>query len=67
MDTLDLRELIQDDIICAMAGWSHGGDSIPAEHVNDCVNDLCEIVVNRFEEFDHEQDREARSTNTDKG
>ena len=64
MDTTDLRELIQDDIICAMVGWSHGGDSIPAEHVNDCVSDLCDIVVNRFEEFDHEQDREARSTNS---
>ena len=63
MDTTDLRELIQDDIICAMVGWSNGGDSIAAEHVNDCVSDLCEIVVNRFEEFDHEQDREARSTN----
>ena len=63
MDTTDLRELIQDDIICAMVGWSNGGDNIPAEHVNDCVSDLCEIVVNRFEEFDHEQDREARSTN----
>jgi hypothetical protein len=28
MNALDLRELIQDDIICAMAGWSHGGDSM---------------------------------------
>ena len=63
MNTLDLRELIQDDIICAMVGWSNGGDSIAAEHINDCVSDLCDIVVNRFEEFDHEQDREARSTN----
>ena len=63
MNTLDLRELIQDDIICAMVGWSNGGDDIPAGHLNDCVNDLCEIVVNRFEEFDHEQDREARNTN----
>jgi len=63
----DLRELIQDDIICAMAGWSNGGDSIPADHLNDCVSDLCDIVVNRFEEFDHEQNREARSTNTDEG
>ena len=63
MDTLDLRELIQDDIICAMVGWSNGGDSIAAEHINDCVSDLCDIVVNRFEEFDHEQDREARSAN----
>jgi len=63
MDTLDLRELIQDDIICAMVGWSNGGDSIAAEHVNDCVSDLCDIVVDRFEEFDHEQDREARSAN----
>ena len=64
MDTLDLRELIQDDIICAMVGWSHGGDDIPAEHVNDCVNDLCEIVVNRFEEFDHEQERERTVNDT---
>ena len=39
MNTLDLRELIQDDIICAMVGWSNGGDNIPAEHVNDCVSD----------------------------
>jgi hypothetical protein len=60
MNALDLRELIQDDIICAMAGWSHGGDSIPAEHVNDCVSGLCDIVVNRFEEFDHEQERASK-------
>ena len=51
MDTLDLQELIQDDIICAMVGWSNGGDSIAAEHINDCVSDLCDIVVNRIEEF----------------
>jgi len=60
MNALDLRELIQDDIICAMAGWSHGGDSIPAEHVNDCVSGLCDIVVNRFEEVDHEQERASK-------
>ena len=64
MDTTDLRELIQDDIICAMVGWSNGGDNIPAEHVNDCVSDLCDIVVNRFEEFDHEQERERKVNNT---
>jgi hypothetical protein len=64
MDTLDLQELIQDDIICAMVGWSNGGDSIAAEHINDCVSDLCDIVVNRIEEFNNEQDREARSTNS---
>ena len=60
MDTLDLQELIQDDIICAMVGWSNGGDSIPAEHINDCVSDLCDIVVNRIEEFNHEQKRERK-------
>ena len=65
MDTLDLQELIQDDIICAMVGWSNGGDSIAAEHINDCVSDLCDIVVNRIEEFKNEQGREARSTNID--
>jgi hypothetical protein len=59
MNTTDLQELIQDDIICAMAGWSHGGDAIPAEHINDCVSDLCDIVVNRIEEFDNEQDKET--------
>ena len=67
MDTLDLQELIQDDIICAMVGWSNGDDSIPAEHINDCVSDLCDIVVNRIEEFKHEQDREARIANVDEG
>ena len=67
MNTLDLQELIQDDIICAMVGWSNGGDSIAAEHINDCVSDLCDIVVNRIEEFKHEQGREARSTNIDEG
>ena len=68
METIeDLQELIQDDIICAMVGWSHGGDAIPAEHVNDCVSDLCDIVVNRLEEFKNEQDREARVTNIDEG
>jgi len=60
MDTLDLQELIQDDIICAMVGWSNGGDSIAAEHINDCVSDLCDIVVNRIEEFDNEQDKETK-------
>ena len=64
MDTLDLRELIQDDIICAMVGWSNGGDSIAAEHINDCVNDLCEIVVDRFKEFDYEQERERAVNDT---
>ena len=59
MNTTDLQELIQDDIICAMVGWSNGGDSIAAEHVNDCVSDLCDIVVNRIEEFDNEQDKET--------
>ena len=62
MDTLDLQELIQDDIICAMVGWSNGGDNIPAEHVNDCVSDLCDIVVNRIEEFNHEQERASKVT-----
>ena len=56
MNTTDLQELIQDDIICAMVGWSN---SIAAEHVNDCVSDLCDIVVNRIEEFDNEQDKET--------
>jgi hypothetical protein len=60
MDTADLQELIQDDIICAMVGWSNGGDSIAAEHINDCVSDLCDIVVNRIEEFDNEQDKETK-------
>ena len=64
MDTFDLRELIQDDIICAMVGWSNGGDSIAAEHINDCVSDLCDIVVDRFEEFDHEQERERTVNDT---
>lgn len=64
MDTLDLRELIQDDIITCIVGYSHGGDSIPAEHVNDCVTDLCDIVVNRFEEYDNEQERERKVNNT---
>ena len=63
MDTLDLRELIQDDIITCIVGYSHGGDSIAAEHINDCVTDLCDIVVNRFEEYDNEQERE-RKVNT---
>ena len=60
MDTADLQELIQDDIICAMVGWSNGCDSIAAEHINDCVSDLCDIVVNRIEEFNHEQEREKK-------
>ena len=64
MDTFDLRELIQDDIICAMVGWSNGGDSIAAEHINDCVSDLCDIIVDRFEEFDHEQERERTVNDT---
>jgi len=34
-----------------MAGWSYGGDSIAAEDVNDCTSDLCNIVINRIEEF----------------
>jgi hypothetical protein len=62
MDTLDLQELIQDDIICAMVGWSNGGDSIAAEHINDCVSDLCDIVVNRIEEFNNEQERASKVT-----
>ena len=64
MDMIDLRELIQDDIICAMVGWSNGGDDIKGEHLNDCVTDLCDIVVNRFEEFDHEQERERAVNDT---
>ena len=52
METIkDLQELIQDDIVCAMSAWSHGGDSIPAQYVNDCTSDLCNIVINRIEEF----------------
>ncbi len=42
---------MQDDIVCAMAGWSYGGGSIAAEDVNDCTSDLCNIVINRIEEF----------------
>ena len=37
----DLRELIQDDIITAMDGY---GDRV--------VDALCQIVVNRFSEYD---------------
>ena len=51
METIeDLRELMQDDIVCAMAGWSYGGGSTH-EDVNDCTSDLCNIVINRIEEF----------------
>ena len=64
MDMFDLREAIQDDIITCVVGYSHGGDSIPAEHINDFVSDLCEIVVDKFEEFNHEQEREQRVNNT---
>lgn len=63
MDMIDLRELIQDDIITSLVGWSNGGDDIKGEHLNDCVTDLCDIVVNRFEEFDHEQKRSAKIQN----
>ena len=55
METIeDLRELMQDDIVCVMAGWSfsgHSSISIAAEDVNDCTSDLCNIVINRIEEF----------------
>ena len=63
MDMIDLRELIQDDIITCLAGWSNGGDDIKGEHFSDCVTDVCDIVVNRFVEFDNEQKRSAKITN----
>ena len=37
----DLRELIQDDIITAMDGYGNG-----------IVDTLCQIVVDRFKEYD---------------
>ena len=37
----DLRELIQDDIITAMDGYGNG-----------IVDALCQIVVDRFKEYD---------------
>ena len=50
METIeDLQELMQDDIACVMAGWGHGG--IHAKEVDDCTSDLCNIVINRIEEF----------------
>lgn len=52
METIkDLQELMQDDIVTLMCAWSNGGDSIPAADVNDCTSDLCNIVINRIEEF----------------
>tara|TARA_R100000805_G_scaffold1634_1_gene2572 strand:+ start:129 stop:317 length:189 start_codon:yes stop_codon:yes gene_type:complete len=57
----DLRELMQDDIVCAMAGWSYGGGSIAAEDVNDCTSDLCNIVINRIEEFVNKE-KKAKDT-----
>jgi len=43
----DLRELIQDDIITAMDGYA---DEFIGRH--GIVDALCQIVVDRFKEYD---------------
>ena len=42
---------MQDDIVTLMCAWSNGGGWRSAADVNDCTSDLCNIVINRIEEF----------------
>ena len=51
----DLRELIQDDIICYVDGffprWTVG-ERGALLHREELKNMICQIVVNRFKEYD---------------
>ena len=47
MNVVDLRELIQDDIITCMD--SHFGE---VEYVEEVKTQLCQIVVDRISEFE---------------
>ena len=47
MNVLDLRELIQDDIITCMD--SHFGE---VEYVEEVKTQLCQIVVDRINEYE---------------
>ena len=57
----DLQELIQDDIICVMSGKFPSGGAISAKHINDCVSDLCDIVVTRIEEFENKEKKRLKT------
>lgn len=51
MNVLDLRELIQDDIIACMD--SHFGETeVEVEYVEEVKTQLCQIVVDRIGEFE---------------
>jgi len=51
MNVLDLRELIQDDIITCVD--SHFGETeVEVEYVEEVKTQLCQIVVDRINEYE---------------
>ena len=50
MTVADLRELIQDDIICCVDGFSDA--MVEHDDREDLKNMICQIVVDRIDEFE---------------
>ena len=63
MDMIDLEEEIQNDIVTCVAGFSNGGYSVEGDNIDNMITQLCNIVVDRFRDYNREQKRSAKIKN----